>query len=99
MAKVWNPGAKRETVAEFLQEWCVRGAGSWSRPDALFGAYEIYCRAYGKKDLTLGEFNDELEQLGFHLEPRYGTPMWHGVTLAVLEDSIARRGLRPRGKW
>lgn len=98
MGKIWNPRAKRETVGEFLAAWCIRNAGSWSGSDALFGAYEIYCRAYGEHDLTLGEFNTELEQLGFRLEHRHGSQMWSGIGLAYMQDVTVRRGPKPRGE-
>ena len=91
MSKVWNPGASRETVGEFLGAWCVRGNGLWSRAGVLFGAYECYCRASLQKDLTIGEFQDELERMGLTAEERYGQAGWSGIGLGVMEDAIVGR--------
>ncbi len=94
MSKVWNPGAKPETVREFLRDWCVRFG--WSGKDALFGAYEMYCRAMKKKDLTLGEFVHEMEQLGFKTQEHHGSQMWDGVGLRYMQDTVIRRGFGGR---
>jgi len=91
MSKVWNPGASRETVRTFVAGWCIRETGAWSEVETLFGAYETYCRLQRLKDLTLGEFNDELERLGFSQERRYGQQVWSGLGLAVMEDVLVRR--------
>lgn len=91
MSKVWNPGANRATVRSFVAAWCIREAGAWSEVETLFGAYETYCRLQQQKDLTLGEFNDELERLGFHQQRRYGQQVWNGLGLAVMEDVLVRR--------
>lgn len=92
MAKIWNPRARRETVAEFVGAWCVRGEYLFSDPDILFGAYEYYCRANRLNDLTRGEFDSELVQLGISA----GKDYWKGLALAVMGDVLVRRGPRFR---
>ena len=96
MSKVWNPGAKPETVREFLRDWCERFDHLWSVPEDLFGAYEIYCRFVKKKDLTLGEFVYEMEQLGFQPQERHGQQVWRGVGLRYMQDAVVRRGFSER---
>ena len=96
MSKVWNPGAKPETVREFLRDWCERFDQLWSVPEDLFGAYEMYCRAMKKKDFTFGEFVYEMEQLGFQTQERHGSRMWEGVGLRYMQDTIVRQGFRGR---
>jgi len=91
MGRIWNPRAKRETVGEFLEKWCVLEQGRGSRVVNLFDAYECYCRTVRKADLTLGEFNDELEQRGFRVVERYGHPVWDGIGLAIMQDVVVRR--------
>ena len=91
MGKVWNPGAKAGTVRAFLSAWCVLEEGRVSRPEDLYGGYECYCRSVRQKDLTRGEFNAELERLGFTRGERHGAPVWIGVGLALIEDGLVQR--------
>ena len=97
MSKVWNPGAKREMVGQFLAAWCVRHERAWSRAEVLFGAYETFCRHHHRKDLTFGEFTDEMENLGYTLEQRYGEGAFRGLSLTMMEDGLVGRnyGARP----
>lgn len=91
MGKVWNPGAKPETVGGFLRDWCLVEAGRTTRQETLFGAYEMYCRAMRRKDLTVGEFNAEMERRGFEAGERHGAAIWRGVGLAMMEDGLVQR--------
>ena len=85
MGKIWNPGAKRETVGAFLDAWCTIANGRRTEIEVLFGAYECYCRKMRKKDLTLGEFNDEMDQRGFNI----GTDTaWERVGLSLMQDAM-----------
>ena len=96
MAKVWNPGARRETVGMFVRAWCVQGAGEWTMADSLFGAYEVFCRHYREKDLTRGEFIDEMEALGFPIGGRDGAHMFAGISLTYMEDALIARQYGPQ---
>ena len=100
MARIWNPGAKRETVGDFLEAWCVQRKGLWSQTEDLFGAYEIFCRIHRQKDLTYGEFVDEMETRRFSVETRHGASGFDAVGLAVAEDGRVTRkyGLRVQ-RW
>ncbi|MCH8076758.1 MAG: hypothetical protein IIC64_13150 [SAR324 cluster bacterium] len=100
MAKTWNPGAIRETVGAFLEGWCRLDKGSWSSQLDLFEAYTYFCRMTKKKDLTLGEFNDEMEQRGFSGGASNGQPVWKGVALSFRSDVLVHpsSGVRYRGR-
>ena len=91
MAKVWNPGARRETVGMFLNAWCIREPSAWIMAEALFGAYEVFCRHHRRKDLTFGEFADQMEQDGYPLGSRYGTDIFKGLKLTYMEDAFISR--------
>ena len=97
MAKIWNPGARRETVGMFVKAWCAQGDTEWTMADSLFGAYEVFCRHYREKDLTVGEFTDEMETLGFPIDQRYGANVFKGISLTYMEDAFISRqyGARP----
>ncbi len=97
MAKVWNPGARRETVGNFLNSWCYRGPSAWIMADALFGAYEVFCRHHRRKDLTFGEFADEMANQGYRVEKRNGADVFRGLNLTYMEDAFISRhyGVRP----
>ena len=100
MAKTWNPGATRETVGAFLDGWCRLEKGSAYFQLDLFEAYTYFCRMTKKEDLTLGEFNDEMEQRGFSEGSRNGQPIWKGVTLTFRSDALVNpsSGVRYRGR-
>lgn len=97
MAKVWNPGARREIVGMFLDSWCLRMPSARIMADALFGAYEVFCRHHRKKDLTIGEFTDEMACEGYRLEKHNGADVFRGLSLTYMEDALISRhyGVRP----
>ena len=98
MARVWNPGARREIVGMFLNSWCLREPSAWIMADTLFGAYEVFCRHHRKKDLTIGEFTDEMANEGYRLEKHNGADMFPGLSLTYMEDAFVSRhyGVRPK---
>jgi len=100
MAKTWNPGAKRETVGAFLEGWCRLAEGNWYSQLDLFDAYTYFCRMTKKKDLTLGEFSDEMEQRGFSGGTRNGEQGWKGIALSYRSDTLVHpsSGVRYRGR-
>jgi len=97
MAKIWNPGAQRTTVRQFVDRWCITEKGQSAMGDVLFGAYETFCRLHHLKDLTHGEFSSEMEVLGFAMHESRGVTRYEGLRLALMDDSrVGRRyGARP----
>ncbi len=97
MAKVWKPGARREMVGMFIESWCERRGSAWIMADNLFGAYEVFCRHHRKKDLTFGEFADEMNLQGFPTKERFGAAGFEGLGLCYMEDGFIYRqyGVRP----
>lgn len=97
MAKVWNPGARRDMVGMFLNAWCIREPSAWIPADSLFGAYEVFCRHHRRKDLTFGEFADQMEIEGCQMQQRYGAGVFNGLSLTYMEDAFISRhyGARP----
>ncbi len=96
MAKIWHPHAKRETVGEFIREWCIVQEPRRSLQEAMFFAYECFCRNARQRDLTLGQFNAEMEARGFRRGMRSGMPVWEGIGLCLMEDAFIqhRYGIR-----
>jgi len=91
MGKIWNPRASRDTVIAFLRDWCLVQTDRRTPPLMLYDAYLCYCQNLRRHDLTLGEFNDEIEKQGFSLGERYGQLVWKGVGLCLMEDAFVSR--------
>jgi len=91
MAKIWNPKAKRASVHSFVRDWCVLESHRLSQREDFYQAYVYYCRNVGIFDLTQGEFDDEMDKMGFSISERHGEPAWQGIGLTLMEDAFIHR--------